>query len=141
MNIRHDKSCPCPVCRQKQEDRRFKWIIAALLLVGLLVLTPILTSCASTITPPTVTPQQASFDGNDQNSGIIRYTPAGFLVTPHFRDRYNALVDTYGRTFKPELEHDAGMKPATDGTNWTVDAQHMADFVTMNLKKKSGISP
>ena len=59
-------------------------------------------------------------------------------MTPHFRDRYNAMIKTYGEGFSPELKKDAGTSPRGDG-NYFIDKQHMVYFLDMNLKRKSGI--
>lgn len=113
-----------------------KWICLVLVAAALAA-----SSCSSTVTPGHVQPNQASFDGGEQNSGILRFTPDGFLVTPHFHDRYAALAATYGRIFKPALLPDEGIMPAPDGVNWLVDAEHMAKFVEMNLRQKAGRAP
>jgi hypothetical protein len=94
-------------------------------------------ACTSTVTPARVEATQASFDGTEQNSGILGTQPGGFLVTAHFRDRFNALVADYGRAFAPALQRDEGLRPA-DGGCWFIDAGAMARFVRMNAWRKSG---
>lgn len=46
---------------------------------------------------PRVEQTQASFDGNEQNSGLVGYTKEhGFEITVSARDRYLALVKEFG---------------------------------------------
>ena len=79
-----------------------------------------------------------SFDGGERNSGIISTYEGGFIVTAHFRDRYNALIKDYGETFDPDLKKDKGTSPRRDG-NYFIDKQHMVYFLDMNAKRKAGI--
>lgn len=107
---------------------------------SLLLLTLFLAACSSTVTPATVPSHQASFDGNEQTSGILSRSPAGYVVTPHFRARYDALVELYGRDFKPAVTAGAGF--VRDGSgNWIVDRQHMAYFLEMNAWRRAGLHP
>jgi hypothetical protein len=108
----------------------------ALILAACLAL---LCGCASTVAPETVQTTQASFDGGEQTSGILSAVKGGFIVTPHFRDRFNALADIYGEAFAPAVTRDAGFT-FKDGA-WQIDAEHMATFVRMNSWAKSGIKP
>jgi phage regulator Rha-like protein len=51
----------------------------------------------------------------EQTSGIIKAETLngkkGFLVTPHFVDRYNALIEQYAERFFPPLLRNAGITP------------------------------
>lgn len=89
-----------------------------------------------TVTPRTVKPIVASFDGTNQNSGIIEFTSDGCIITAHKRDRYNALIDVYGTEFQPALRHDAGLKPAPGG-NWVIDSEHLVDLLDMEQWRRS----
>lgn len=106
-------------------------LIAFFLVVG---------GCTSTVTPGIVESHQASYDGNAQNSGVISSDAQGFLVTPHFHDRWTALVRTYGRDFKPAINLDDGWTDNRDGT-WRVDKQRMVFFIEMNGWLRSGLKP
>jgi hypothetical protein len=93
------------------------------------------TSCSTTVTPKHVHASQASFDGNVQNSGFLCFNPDGSgTITPHARDRYNALVEIYGKRLLPPVQVDEGITPA--GTNYVIDAQHLNYFKRMNRWKK-----
>lgn len=112
--------------------------IAVAFLVALL--SAWLTGCGHTVIPEPVEAMSASFDGNAQTSGVIASTPAGFVVTAHFRERYNALVEVYGRDFSPPLKADAGLARQPDG-QWLITRQRMVDFLEMNAWKRAGIVP
>lgn len=96
---------------------------------------------ACTVTPKVVTNGQASFDGNEQNSGIIGLDATDCaIVTQHYRDRYNGLVQQFGLKFSPVLIPDEGFVPT--GTNtFLVDRQHRFYFNTMNRWRKEGKPP
>ncbi|AHF92485.1 hypothetical protein OPIT5_29350 [Opitutaceae bacterium TAV5] len=73
-------------------------------------------ACTSTITPTPVTPARASYDGDNQNSGVLAIDPAGFVVTPRWRERYNLAIARYGADWRPTLAPDHGVIARTDGT-------------------------
>lgn len=100
------------------------------------------TACTSTITPKaTPPPAQASFDGNTQDSGFLGWLADGSArITPHARDRYNALIALYGRDYTVPLRSDAGVAQLADGT-FQIDAEHLAAFLAMAEKKRSGLAP
>ena len=103
----------------------------------LLALCLALTACTTTVKPVKVEPAVASFDQGQQNSGIIaQLDDKSAVVTPHFRDRYNGLVEKYGNRFLPPLTRDAGIKPS--GDVFTIDAEHLVKFLTMNRWRKEG---
>jgi hypothetical protein len=101
-----------------------------------------------TITQHAVKSNNASYDNNVQNSGIISSTMGGFKVTAHFRDRYNALVDTYGDAklsdktpiFTPALVRDGGITANSDGT-YTITKQAMMWMVQLSELKRRGFKP
>ncbi len=89
------------------------------------------------VTPDVVTPNVISYDGTGRTSGVISTHDDGFVVTPHFRARYNALIKEYGKFFKPALKKDAGMEALYDAT-WLIDREHMVKMLQMNTWYKSG---
>ena len=89
-------------------------------------------SCANTVTPRQVKSQVASWDGTNQNSGFIGFDAAGNgIITPHARDRYNALVDVFGKQFQPPVNRDDGVT-ATATNTYVIDPQHLDYFMRMN---------
>lgn len=109
-------------------------------LIVIILLALAATSC-TTITPDQVHATAPSYDGNDQNSGIIAAVPAGIVVTPHLRDRYNHLIDLYGQDFTPAIKADAGLTDAPDKVNFILDRQHFVQFLEMNQWLKAGLKP
>lgn len=123
----------------KSDDRQAssaRWYCALWLSLALLVLP----GCNSTIGPGRVHTSEASFDGNEQNSGIVSSSPAGFVVTDHFIARYNVLVTTYGRDFSPALKPNEGVLLLGEG-RWLVTKQVMVNFLTMNQWRKARLEP
>jgi hypothetical protein len=100
----------------------------------------LLFGCVSTTVPQRVEASQASFDGGAQNSGIILSTATGFVVTTHFRERYNAMIAVYGGDFVPPLKPDAGIAPIGED-RWLISKEGMVRFVEMNTWRKSGLNP
>jgi hypothetical protein len=107
---------------------------------------------AEPVIPTVQQEKQASFDGNKQDSGIIEVTPAGFVVTPRFVDRYNAMIDMYGKEpeFLPPLARDLGVLAAPDdiavrhqdrGAVKVMSNQAMTTFVKLNQWRKMGRVP
>lgn len=98
-----------------------------------------------TVTQKPVVSHFYSYDGNDQNSGVIAKTMDGFKVTSHFRDRYNNLIELYGSAkldngahiFIPPLTKDTGIKPNSDGT-YEITAQAMTYMVQMSELQRRG---
>jgi hypothetical protein len=61
--------------------------------------------------------------GTNQNSGWLGYTDASKtlgVITPHARDRYNALVERYGAAWN--IQKDFGLAPWTNG-NYSITPQ------------------
>lgn len=101
----------------------------------------LLQACVSPTVPAALPAAAApSFDGAEQNSGVLSSTAAGFLITPHLRDRYNALVARYGGDFAPPLRQDAGLERQGPGT-WEMSKQAMVNFLEMNAWRRAGIPP
>lgn len=77
-----------------------------------------------------------SWDGNEQNSGIIDFVIGkGALITPRAAARYNALIVKYGQMFTPPLKVGDGLTP--EGDNFYLDNEHVVKFAEMNRKYKN----
>ncbi len=100
------------------------------------VLAFVLCGCTSTVIPTQVRDSHASFDGNQANSGFLRFSPDGSgVITPHARDRYNALAVVYGKRFSPALHADDGIT-ALSADEFQIDSEHLVKFATMNRWRK-----
>lgn len=108
------------------------WLIV---LAALVVLCAALTSC-TTVTPHTVNSSAYSWDGTNQNSGVISFVGNQVEVTPHWRDRYNGLMAFYSKRFLPPLTFDYGVS-ATATNTFLVTPEAFRDFVEMNRWRKS----
>lgn len=108
------------------------------------------TGCTSTVTPDVVQSEQASWDGAQRNSGVVRVDQelGGFVVTERFAQRYAALVAVYGDArdgltrlpyFTPALK--AGHGISKRGDEWVMTPEAMAAFLKMNAWRKAGRSP
>jgi len=96
--------------------------------------------CTSTVVPKPISSKAASWDGNEQNSGLIgKDSQAGyFLVSEHWRERYNGLVTLYGAYYLPPLKVDEGItKTATNGV-YRVDGQRVGKYIQMGWWLKEG---
>ena len=94
--------------------------------------------CSSTVSPNAPAARQASWDRNSQNSGFIGFDAAGNgILTPHARDRYNALVSVYGSRLSPPAQMDVGIT-GTDTNTFLIDAQHLADFAKFQRWSREG---
>lgn len=133
------KNCPCHTCRAARSVRRTKIVSAWIAAIALTVLVCFVSFAATgcTTTPEPVRSEMASFDGSEQNSGVISVDDRGAIVTAHFRDRYNGLIAIYGKAYKPALKKDAGLLKLSDST-WLIDRQHLVKMIEMNTWRKTG---
>lgn len=75
-----------------------------------------LASCSS-ITPIPHERETISFDGNDENSGIIGFLPNGSLeVTRNKRDYFVSLVRKLGSEIQPPVSKDYDLKEISTGS-------------------------
>lgn len=97
------------------------------------------TGCTTVTPTPADVPAVASFDGAEQNSGIVGVQPGGlFVVTAHLRARYNSLIADYGREFAPAIVADCGLAPIDGTGRWTMTPEAMANFATMVQWRRMG---
>ena len=122
-----------------------RWLLAFITLLFIFVAL-LLAGC--TTTPQQVHTSQASFDGNEQNSGLIGFDAANgsAYITSHANDRYTNLLATFGKRleFPPKAPEDGlnvtfYMGPDTNYFGkqvWVIDAQHLNYFKAMNRWRK-----
>ncbi len=133
-------SYPSQTCCRERRALRPK-LFAVVVVILLAAFLAVASVGCSTVVPRAVNePDQPSFDGNEQNSGVVASTEAGFIVTAHFRDRYNALVAIYGGDFLPALTHDAGLMEIEAG-RWQMTRQAMRKFLEMNAWRRAALAP
>jgi hypothetical protein len=101
----------------------------------------LLTIIGCTTAPKLVKNKQASFDEGGQNSGVLGVNNDSVLVvTYNLRDRYNSLIDYYGKKFAPPVELNDGLTPT--GTNtFLMTPQAFEHFTTMLRWRKQGAPP
>jgi hypothetical protein len=114
-----------------------------------------LVSCSThntSVRPVAVVDTKPSYDGNKQDSGIIKITEEGIIVTQRFVDRYDALVNTYGAEpdFLPPLVCGQGVEVASKelqekypnrGTIYLMEKQTLVHFIKMNQWRKMAKEP
>ena len=113
-----------------------------LLFCGLIVFS----GCVGTVVPTQVVSNGASFDnqGNRTSGFYGFYTNESTkvvygVIAPEAKDRYNTLIESYGKKVVPPIEKDFGI---TDNkTNCLITLPALSDFATMNRWFKSGITP
>lgn len=144
MNNTHMKSCPCPVCMRKRDNRNMVAVILVTVVLGALALMFI--GCSSTVVPAPIAAAQASYDEGEQNSGILALVDGGALITARARERYNALILDYGREFAPPLELGHGvstsMRTTEDGrAAYFISNEALQKFILMNAWRRMGREP
>jgi hypothetical protein len=114
-----------------------------------------LCSCSShpeVIRPQPQVDEQASFDGDAQDSGLVEMSNGVALVSAHFVERYNAMIQVYGTEaeFMPALKEGDGVTPAsaeqlarhpTRGSLSLMSARALVNFIKMNQWRKMGRVP
>lgn len=124
--------------RRNSDNREVAWLIVMWLLAAIGMW--LNQGCATTVVPQPVEAREASFDGNEQTSGVLSATDAGFVVTARFRERFNALAAIYGRAFTPPLVAEAGVTRVSED-RWLVSRQAMVQFLEMNSWRRAGLTP
>jgi hypothetical protein len=118
---------------------KFKCHSYGIVTIALIGCSLALIGCTSTVAPKLAESAQASFDQGSQNSGILSENEDhSLVVTPHFRDRFNGLVDLYGAAFHPPLVHDAGLAPTGTNNTFVITAETFEHFAAMNRWRKQG---
>lgn len=109
------------------------WMAVAWLLLMGLALSLAAISGGCTVAPRPVRNAQASFDGDQQNSGLIGYDAQGRrIISRHALERYNALIARYGAKFTPPLQPNAELLFLTSTNTAILNAQGAFYFETMN---------
>ena len=94
-------------------------------------------------TPDIINSGTISYDeyGN-QTSGIISVSDdkTGFIVTKHFIDRYNSMIEKYGKKFVPELKKEQGVSKIDNTQFYFISNQSMGYFLTMNDLRRLDIN-
>lgn len=102
-----------------------------------LALVLVLSACGLSPEAPCPSPRRASFDGAFPDSGVRAVLrdetgrPAGWVVTPRARARYNALIAKYGSLWTPPLFPDEGVRELADGL-FLMTNEAMEKFVVMS---------
>lgn len=100
----------------------------------------------SAIAPLPIVSTHASLDGNKANSGIVDTDDGGIHVTPHFLDRYDALLTIYGARLVPSrkpgdrdgiVAEDPGSQYYKNGARWVMTGEAVSQrFDPMNQWRK-----
>ena len=94
-------------------------------------------------TPDIINSDTISYDeyGN-QTSGIISVSDdkTGFIVTKHFIDRFNSMIEKYGKKFVPELKKEQGVSKIDNTKFYFISNQSMGYFLTMNDLRRLDIN-
>jgi len=100
----------------------------------------ILAGCVGTVTPVQVVSNGASFDNGERNSGFIGWATnngtAYGVITLKARDRYNALIESYGSKIIPPIKKDYGLISCE--TNYLISFEALSNFAKMNRWRKNG---
>ena len=114
-------------------------------LVNSILICLLLSGCLSVTnpTPDIIDSSVISYDeyGN-QTSGIISVSndKTGFIVTKHFIDRYNSMIEKYGKKFAPELKKDQGVSKIDKTDFYFISNQCMGYFLTMNDMRRLDVN-
>lgn len=106
--------------------------------VAMLMLCVAIWQSSCTVTPKSVRPVVASYDGGQQNSGFLGFTTNGWgVLTSRARARYNSFIASgFGTNFSPAIPPDYGVMPYTNGT-FLFTPEALVDFGVMNQRSKS----
>ena len=97
--------------------------------------------CFGTVTPKIVKSRQISFDGTNQNSGLIGfYFDGRAILTERAIGRYNGLILLYGTNFIPILHMNDGIElyQSNNVNYYLMDKEYLLHFTEMNRWYKKG---
>lgn len=86
------------------------------------------------VIPARIPNSQISFDGNEQNAGILDFTEKGWHISESAAKKYVALSDKLGHTLTPVLEKGEGL--IIDPPDYYLPSQYMVKFATLNQRNK-----
>ena len=95
----------------------------------------------SAVAPKAPVAAAPSWDGNEQNSGIISADANGFVCTPHFLNRWDAMLANFGAKLSPARKIGDRDGITEEGTNYRFTAEAMSRFVQLNRIRKSEDAP
>lgn len=105
--------------------------------VKILVLSLVLVGC--TVVPKQPVDKTISFDGNEQNGGIVGVTPDKFvIVTSNYRNRYNSLIEKYGNDIIPPISKDFGLAGPTSTNTYLMTREAWVHMGMMTAWYKAG---
>ena len=94
-------------------------------------------------TPDIIHSEQISYDeyGN-KTSGIISVSndKTGFIVTENFINRFNSMIEKYGKKFQPELKKNQGVAKIDKTNYYFVTNQSMGYFLTLNDLRRMDVN-
>lgn len=98
-----------------------------------------LSNCSTLkVIPDRVENSQVSFDGNQQNAGVLDFHPTiGWEISENAAKRYVALTGKYGASLTPELSKGEGLI-IVPPNQFYLPNQYMVKFATLNQKHKEG---
>jgi hypothetical protein len=100
----------------------------------------VLLLAACTVTPSRLKDSSASFDRGVLNSGLIGFTNHNdvrvAIITPHALERYNGLIERYGKKFIPPLNKSRGVCTNCIDGLILMQKQDLVNFQTMNRWRK-----
>ena len=94
-------------------------------------------------TPDIIHSEQISYDeyGN-KTSGIISVSDdkTGFIVTESFINRFNSMIEKYGKRFQPELKKNQGVVKIDKTNYYFISNQSMGYFLTLNDLRRMDVN-
>lgn len=88
-----------------------------------------------TYIPQPIVETQPSWDGVEQNSGLIDFIEGkGFLITKSAAERYTALTAKFGKTLTPNINPGEGLIPYED--KFLLSPEYMSVFMEVSRLNK-----
>lgn len=113
-----------------------KKYLSVILISLFLVFTSCQTTKTQTVIPTNVVDVSPSWDGNEQNSGLITYIEnKGFLITENAANKYTFLTEKYGEFLAPQVKKGEGLKE--EGQYFILNNQYMSIFVYLSQVHKN----
>lgn len=109
--------------------KRVIFVFISLLFVGCKTTKP------ETFIPPPIVETQPSWDGEEQNSGLIDYIEGkGFLITKNAAERYRFLTKKFGQQLTPPITEGQGLEATEE--NFLLSPEYMSVFMEVSRLNK-----
>lgn len=96
---------------------------------------------SQTVISKPIVSTEASFDGNQNDSGLKEFDGQGFIVSQHWMNRNDSMLAKFGERFLPPVKSGDRRGVEKVGSDYRVTAEVLVRFTRMNFWRKAEAGP